>query len=442
MFAVDRRKVARDRILMHPSDMRSMGLVAGELVVVAGVLTMSVWPSRDVRPSRVHCDTARAQVMVQRRASTEAPKACRTVTTKLVRGIGRLAHKQLDEDAADATKRTFVDLASLAALTVLDAGQAETAIARVGREHAALLSTGLKKADGKYLFVSTKGGGGEVVVVVDEDPDSASMGFPSAAALQSPGSNEISLGELASASKAAMLKRTQQLEPAAAPRVVVVVGLDRTKELLRRSLDDDSGVLLYGPPGCSKTLLARAVASESNHNFVPLRGVLSKWLGESEREVRRVFRDARKRRPSVVFIDEVDAIASHRDTAAAHARVTTQLLVEIDAGGVAVIAATNRPDRLDPALLRPGRIDRLVYCPPPDRPAAAAILKAPVELDPRFSAAELVGISRRAALLAIERGEEEVTDHLIRLVGTQTTPVATEAVLHFYRAWATAVTTS
>ncbi len=144
------------------------------------------------------------------------------------------------------------------------------------------------------------------------------------------------------------------------------------------------GILLYGPPGTGKTLLAKAVATESEANFISVKGpeFLSKWVGESEKAVREVFRKARQAAPAVIFIDEIDAIAPMRGRdIGSHVteRVVSQILTEMDGleelHNVTVIAATNRPDILDPALLRPGRFDRIVYVPIPDRDARKEIFK-------------------------------------------------------------------
>ncbi len=144
------------------------------------------------------------------------------------------------------------------------------------------------------------------------------------------------------------------------------------------------GILLYGPPGTGKTLLAKAVATESEANFISVKGpeFLSKWVGESEKAVREVFRKARQAAPAVIFIDEIDAVAPVRGMdlgTRVTERVVSQLLTEMDGleelHNVTVIAATNRPDMLDPALLRPGRFDRLIYVPVPDRDARKEIFK-------------------------------------------------------------------
>ncbi len=144
------------------------------------------------------------------------------------------------------------------------------------------------------------------------------------------------------------------------------------------------GILLYGPPGTGKTLLAKAVATESEANFISVKGpeFLSKWVGESEKAVRETFRKARQAAPCIVFFDEIDAIAPQRGSAGdSHVteRVISQLLTELDGleelRDVTVIAATNRPDIIDPALLRPGRFDRIIYIPPPDKDARKEIFR-------------------------------------------------------------------
>ena len=144
------------------------------------------------------------------------------------------------------------------------------------------------------------------------------------------------------------------------------------------------GILLYGPPGTGKTLLAKAVATESEANFISVKGpeFLSKWVGESEKAVRETFRKARQAAPCIIFFDEIDAIAPSRGGMGdSHVteRVISQLLTELDGleelRDVTVIAATNRPDIIDPALLRPGRFDRLIYIPPPDKEARKEIFR-------------------------------------------------------------------
>jgi len=148
------------------------------------------------------------------------------------------------------------------------------------------------------------------------------------------------------------------------------------------------GILLHGPSGTGKTMLAKAVASESEANFVSVRGpeLLSKWVGESERGIREIFRRARQSSPCVIFFDEIDSIAPIRGMGAetqVTERVVSQLLTELDGmqdmHGVVVLAATNRADMIDPALLRPGRFDKIIQIPMPDKESRKRILEISTE---------------------------------------------------------------
>jgi transitional endoplasmic reticulum ATPase len=150
----------------------------------------------------------------------------------------------------------------------------------------------------------------------------------------------------------------------------------------RVSLRPPTGILLYGPPGTGKTLLAKAVANEAESNFISVKGpeLLDKYVGESEKGIREIFAKARENAPTVVFFDEIDAIASERGTGATSGvteRVVSQLLTELDGledlKNVVVIATTNRPGLVDDALLRPGRFDRHVHVGVPDEQARREI---------------------------------------------------------------------
>jgi transitional endoplasmic reticulum ATPase len=185
------------------------------------------------------------------------------------------------------------------------------------------------------------------------------------------------------------------------------------------------GILLYGPPGTGKTLLAKAVATESSANFISVRGpeVLSKWVGESEKAIREIFKKARQAAPCVVFFDEIDSIAPQRGArydSGVTERLVNQLLSELDGltslKNVAVIAATNRPDMIDVALLRPGRFDKGVFTQLPDKASREAIFKVhtrkmPIAEDVNFAAlaektdgytgADIEAVCREAALNAV-----------------------------------------
>ncbi len=217
-------------------------------------------------------------------------------------------------------------------------------------------------------------------------------------------------------------------------------GLDEPKQELMESVEwplrygalfkhmnavPPKGILLYGPPGTGKTMLAKAVATESQANFISVKGpeFLSKWVGESEKAVRETFRKARQAAPCVIFLDEIDAITPMRGRSSDSGvteRVISQILTEMDGleplHSVVVIAATNRPDMIDPALLRPGRFDRLVLIPPPDLEARKEILKIhtkgkpladDVDLDKLaakmdlFTGAEIAAVCNEAMMLAI-----------------------------------------
>ncbi|MBK5133263.1 CDC48 family AAA ATPase [Candidatus Bathyarchaeota archaeon] len=195
------------------------------------------------------------------------------------------------------------------------------------------------------------------------------------------------------------------------------------------------GILLYGPPGCGKTLLARAVATESEANFISIKGpeVFSKWVGESEKAIREVFRKARMASPAVIFLDEMDSLAPRRGGLSDNGvsqRVISQLLTEMDGlvtlSDLVVIAATNRPDMVDPAVMRPGRFDRIIYVPEPDEKSRLLIFTIytkgmPLENDvdlnllvsktKYYSGADIESLCREAAMHALRRdlSAEKVT---------------------------------
>jgi transitional endoplasmic reticulum ATPase len=203
----------------------------------------------------------------------------------------------------------------------------------------------------------------------------------------------------------------------------------KTPEIFKRlGIKPPKGILLYGPPGCGKTLLARAVATESEANFISIKGpeVFSKWVGESEKAIREVFRKARMAAPAVIFLDEMDSLTPRRGAGFSDSgvseRVISQLLTEMDGittlQDIVVIAATNRPDMVDPAVLRPGRFDRLIYVSEPDEKSRLQIFKIytkdmPVAKDvdlcqlatltKYYSGADIESLCREAAMHALRR---------------------------------------
>ncbi|MEW5759860.1 MAG: AAA family ATPase [Candidatus Thermoplasmatota archaeon] len=167
-------------------------------------------------------------------------------------------------------------------------------------------------------------------------------------------------------------------------RDVIVLPYKEAKLFKKVDLSAPRGILLYGPPGCGKTLLVKAVATENDMTFfnISVADILSKWVGESERLIKEVFRQAREYKPSIVFFDEIEALFTVRgffDPAGVHKNIIAQILSEMDGikdlKDVYVIGATNRPDLLDPALLRPGRFDEIVEIPRPNKKAGMEIIK-------------------------------------------------------------------
>merc|ERR1711894_405153 len=203
--------------------------------------------------------------------------------------------------------------------------------------------------------------------------------------------------------------------------------VEHPEKFLKFGMQPSRGVLFYGPPGCGKTLLAKAIANECQANFISIKGpeLLTMWFGESEANVREIFDKARSAAPCVLFFDELDSIAKARggnagDGGGASDRVINQILTEMDGMGskknVFIIGATNRPDIIDSAIMRPGRLDQLIYIPLPDDGSRMAILKSNLRKSPvadsvdltylakmtrGFSGADLTEICQRACKLAI-----------------------------------------
>lgn len=229
--------------------------------------------------------------------------------------------------------------------------------------------------------------------------------------------------------------------------------LNTPEIFVRLGIKPPKGILLFGPPGCGKTLLAKAVATESAANFITVKGpeVFSKWVGESEKAIREVFRKARMAAPAIIFFDEIDSLVPRRGAgfsdSGASERVISQLLTEMDGmvslEDIVIIAATNRPDIVDPAILRPGRFDRLIYVPEPDEKSRVQIFKLYTKdmplaknvdtaslaaLAKNHSGADISALCREAAMFALKKdiNAKEVTlsdfEEAKKRVGPSVTP--------------------
>jgi transitional endoplasmic reticulum ATPase len=253
-----------------------------------------------------------------------------------------------------------------------------------------------------------------------------------------------------------------------------VGGLEKVKQNLKESVEwplskpevfermgitPPTGILLYGPPGTGKTLLAKAIANESKANFISIKGpeVMSKWVGESEKAVRELFKKAKQVAPTIVFLDEIDAIAPRRGAySGSHVTesVVNQILTSIDGlesmEGVIIIGATNRPDILDTSLLRPGRFDRLLLVPAPDTQARLEIFKIhtkkmPLEKDVSlddlanntegYTGADIEGLCREAAMLSLRENikNNKINNENFKKAMDSIRPSITENVIKYYK---------
>jgi len=234
----------------------------------------------------------------------------------------------------------------------------------------------------------------------------------------------------------------------------VVEAIENIEKFKKVGIEPPRGVLLYGPPGCGKTLLAKALANEAKANLITIKGpeILSKWVGESEKAVREIFRKAKSSAPSIILLDEVDSITKTRGSDQEPIEsIVSQLITAIDSlqpeDLVFVIGTTNRPDLIDPSLLRPGRFDLLVYVGPPNAAERERILTTFIkknfvkegvdihyiaERTEGYSGADLKSLVREAGLLAISRGSEKIEIKDFNEALQRVKPSLTTALLKYY----------
>ena len=274
----------------------------------------------------------------------------------------------------------------------------------------------------------------------------------------------------------------REIEPSALREIYVEVpdvswesvgGLTEIKERLKESVEwpltkpelfehfgikPPRGIVLFGAPGTGKTLLAKAIANEAKANFISIKGpeMIPKWVGESEKAIREIFKKAKQSAPSIIFLDEFESIAGMRSSNSQSGgsdvsnRVVNQLLASMDGveslDGVIVVAATNRPEMIDPALLRSGRFERVLHVPPPDKGARDAIMQIHAEGMPLsafsmkdilggmegFTGADIEAVCREAALIAMRAGKKKVTKGHFEDAITRVRPTVTPEMLEYY----------
>jgi transitional endoplasmic reticulum ATPase len=234
----------------------------------------------------------------------------------------------------------------------------------------------------------------------------------------------------------------------------LIVAMKEPAKFQKMGIKPPKGALLYGPPGCGKTLLARALATESGANMILVRGpeILSKWVGESEKAIREIFRKAKASSPCVVIFDELDSLARFKsgEESGVGETILSQLLTEMEEGGssrVVVIGITNRPDLLDSSLLRPGRLDLVLYVQPPEEKGRSEIIKILTEQMPlsndvklkeialatqNYSGADLAALCREAAVHAMQNNSNKISSADFAAALKRVKPSITKEVDQWY----------
>jgi transitional endoplasmic reticulum ATPase len=275
----------------------------------------------------------------------------------------------------------------------------------------------------------------------------------------------------------------REIEPSALREIYVEIpeitweevgGLEEIKERLKESVEwpltkpemfehfgikPPRGIVLFGAPGTGKTMLAKAIANEAKANFISIKGpeLISKWVGESERAIREIFKKAKQAAPSIIFLDEFESVAHMRSGGSGSEgsdvanRVVNQLLASMDGveslEGVIVVAATNRPEMIDPALLRSGRFERVLHVPPPDEPARRVIaeihtakmplgksvdLKSVFKGLDGFTGADIEAICREAGLIAMRANKKTITGAHFKEAVSRVRPTVTADMMEYY----------
>ena len=233
----------------------------------------------------------------------------------------------------------------------------------------------------------------------------------------------------------------------------IITAVKEPSKFTKMGIKPPKGVLIYGPPGCGKTLLARAVATETGANMILVRGpeILSKWVGESEKAIREIFRKAKASSPCVIIFDELDALAKSKSGEGGSGEtILSQLLTEIEEGTssrVAVIGITNRPDIIDNSLLRTGRLDLVLYVTPPDEKSRLEIIKILTKKMPlsndiklqeiavatqNYTGADLSALCREAAICAMRNKSSKISSRDFAVSLKQIKPSITKEVDQWY----------